>query len=93
MSQLTDEHWDDIIATAIQYAKAPKAIPEDADVFGEESSDFELEDGDYDADTDDDLDTEGNSDAFDMDKQDPYTWNHRYTGSDEEEEIDQLEED
>jgi hypothetical protein len=92
--QLTDEQWDLIIAAAMENLKGPKAMPEDADVFGEELSDFELEDGDYDTDSDGNADTEGEDDAFeDMDKQDPYQWNNGYTGSDMEEEIDQLEED
>ena len=92
--KLKAEQWDAIIACALENAKTALATPNEVDVFGEESSDFELEDGDYDADSDQNLDTEGDDDAFtNMDERDPYQWNYGYAGSDAEEEVDQLEED
>ena len=87
---LTDQHWKDIIEAAMEYTKTAVVSPEDTEIFAEESSDFELEDGDYDADSDRNLDTEGDDDAFaNMEEQDPYRW--RYAGSDEDAEVDQLE--
>ena len=92
-TKLSDAQWDKIIGYAIENAKASKATPEDLEVFRKESSDFELEDGDYNADNNDSdcNDTEGEDNAFaNMEEQDPYRWG--FAGSDEEE-VDQLEDD
>jgi hypothetical protein len=88
--KLKAEQWDDLIACALENARTASASLDDIEVFGEESSDFELEDGDYDADSDRNLNTEGEDDAFaNMEKRDPYRWG--YSGSDEE--ADQLQDD
>jgi hypothetical protein len=91
--KLSDAQWDKIIACAVENARTALATPEDMDIFGEESSDFELEDGDYDADTDHNVNTEGEDDAVaNVEKQNTYRWSYAYAGSDEEE-VDQLEDD